>query len=53
MGNFFQFNQLSEDDKASIMMTWPRETWVYYCMQNSVSEEDVFNPILKLIEEDD
>lgn len=53
MGNFSQFNQLREDDKASIMKTWPRETWVDYCMQNSVSEEDVFEPILKLIEQDD
>ena len=51
--NFKVFNDLSELGQKEIMKTWDNEHWIRYCMQNTISEEEVFDPILKLIEEED
>lgn len=52
-GDFSNFNRLNENQQVEIMKNWNRDQWIKFRMQNSVSEEDVFNPIIKLIESDD
>lgn len=49
-GNFSNFNNLDEDDQIEIMKSWDKDMWIKFRMQNTVSEEDVFEPILKLID---
>lgn len=51
-GNFTNFNKLNEAQQIDSMKTWNQEMWIKYCMQNTVSENDVFDPIIKLIESD-
>lgn len=50
---FAYLNNLDEDKKIEIMKSWDRETWIRFRMQNTVSEQEVFDPIMKLIEEYD
>lgn len=52
-GDFSNFNRLNEKQQVEIMKNWNSVQWIKYRMQNTVSEEDVFNPILKLIESND
>ena len=49
-GDFSNFNKLNENQQIDIMRNWDREMWIKYCMQNTVSEEEVFDPIFRLIE---
>lgn len=48
---FGEFNKLDEARQIEVMATWTREIWDNFRMQNTVSEEDVFEPIFKLIDE--
>lgn len=48
--NFPNFNRLDEAQKIEIMRSWNREQWTKFCMQNTVPEKEVFDPILKLID---
>lgn len=50
---FVYLNNLDEERKIEIMKNWDKATWIRFRMQNTVSEQEVFNPIMKLIEEDD
>ena len=52
-GDFSNFNLLDEDQQIEIMKGWNRNTWIKFRMQNTVSEEEVFGPIFKLIDSDD
>lgn len=52
-GDFSNFNMLNENQQIEIMKKWDRNMWIKYCMQNTVSEEDVFEPIFKLIDTSD
>ena len=49
-GDFSNFNKLNENQQIDIMRHWDRKMWINYCMQNTVSEEEVFDPIFRLIE---
>lgn len=49
---FSFLDNLDEESKIEIMKNWDKSTWINFCMQNTVSEHDVFDPIFKLIEED-
>ena len=51
--DFSNFNLLDEDQQIEIMKSWNQDMWIKYHMQNTVSEEDVFEPIFKLIDSDD
>ena len=35
------------------METWDDKQWIKYRMQNTISEEECFGPVLKKIEEDE
>ena len=48
-GDFSNFNKLNENQQIDIMRHWNKEMWIKYCMQNTVSEEEVFDPIFRLI----
>lgn len=50
---FAYLDNLDEDQKIEIMKRWDRQTWIRFRMQNTVSEQEVFDPIMKLIEEGD
>lgn len=52
-GDFSRFEKLSEPQQIKLMATWDESQWDKYCMQNTISEEECFGPILKQIEEDD
>lgn len=49
-GDFSNLNKLSESQQIELMKTWDRSRWIKYCMQNTITEEEVFKPIFKLIE---
>lgn len=51
-GDFSRLALLTEEEQAAIMREWSKDTWVKYCMQNTVSEKEVFEPIFKLIDND-
>lgn len=48
--DFSNLNKLSESQQIELMKTWDRSMWIKYCMQNTITEEEVFEPIFKLIE---
>ena len=48
--DFSNFNLLDEDPQIEIMRSWNRRQRTNFRMQNTVSEEDVFAPIIKLID---
>lgn len=52
-GDFQRFEKLDEPKKVKIMETWDDKQWIKYCMQNTISEEECFGPVLKKIEEDE
>lgn len=52
-GDFSNLNMLNENQQIEIMKKWKRNIWIKFRMQNTVSEEEVFDPILKLILVDD
>lgn len=49
---FVYIDSLDEESKIEIMKNWDKATGIRFRMQNTVSEHDVFDPIFKLIEED-
>lgn len=53
IAEFTYLDNLDENRKIEIMKGWDRETWIRFRMQNTVSEQEVYDPIMKLIEEDD
>ena len=44
------FNLLNESEQVSVMSTWNQEQIMSYYMQNSISEEECFAPVLELID---
>lgn len=48
-GDFSDFNMLNGNQQIEIMKSWDQDMWIKFCMQNTVSEEEVFESILKLI----
>lgn len=51
-GSFHNFNNLPYDRKVEIMKTWDQNIWIRFRMQDTITEEEVFEPINKLIEND-
>lgn len=51
-GDFKRFENLSEPQQNKIMKTWNRQQWIKYRMQNTISDEECFGPVLKHIEDD-
>lgn len=47
--NFEEFNLLSESEQISKMENWTPQQWLDYGMQNTISEEECFAPVLELI----
>lgn len=52
-GNFKNFDWLSEAEKVGLMTNWDRKMWVTFMLRNTVSEEEVFDPIFRLIEDEE
>ena len=48
--NFEAFSQLNESEQISYMEKWTDEQWIEYCMQNTISEEECFGPILNKLD---
>ena len=48
-GDFDRFEKLDNSKKLKIMETWNQRQWNKYCMQNTISEEECFEPVLKII----
>lgn len=49
--NFSEFNKLNESAQMDLMATWNKEQVMSYYMQNTISEEECFAPIMELIDE--
>ncbi|MBD5215543.1 MAG: hypothetical protein HDS78_03360 [Bacteroidales bacterium] len=49
-GDFTEFNGLNEDEKVENMKSWTPQMWDSYYLQNTISEDDVFNAIYKIID---
>jgi hypothetical protein len=47
--DFDKFNLLTESEQVSVMTNWNQEQIMSYYMQNSISEEECFTPVLELI----
>ena len=47
--NFTNFNLLNESEQVAAMSTWDQEQIMSYYMQNTISEEECFTPVLELI----
>lgn len=45
------FNLLNESEQVLVMSTWNQEQIMSYYMQNSISEEECFAPVLELIDD--
>lgn len=50
---FSNFNLLEEEQQIDLMKNWDRNMWIKFRLQNTVSESDVFDPIFKMIDEDE
>ena len=49
--DFDKFNLLTESEQLEEMATWNQEQIMAYYMQNTISEEECFAPVLELINE--
>lgn len=49
--DFDKFNLLTESEQLEEMATWNQEQIMAYYMQNTISEEECFAPVLELIDE--
>lgn len=49
--DFEKFNLLNESEQKTVMMTWTSQQWLEYRMQNTISEEECFAPVMELIDE--
>lgn len=49
--NFSEFNKLNESAQMDLMATWNKEQVMSYYMQNTISEEECFAPVMELIDE--
>ena len=47
--DFDKFNLLNESEQLEEMATWNQEQIMAYYMQNTISEEECFAPVLELI----
>ena len=50
-GDFTEFNMLNEDEKIENMKYWTTQIWDSYYLQNTISEDDVFDAVYKIIDE--
>ena len=48
-GDFQRFEKLDEPKKVKIMETWDDKQWIKYRMQNTISERECFEPVIKII----
>ena len=47
--DFDKFNLLSEEEQLDEMEHWTKKQWIDYRMQDTITEEDCFGPVLELI----
>ena len=50
--NFESFNQLNESEQISYMEKWTPEQKMEYLMQNTISEEECFGPLLNKLDKE-
>ena len=50
--DFATFDSLTEPERIEVMKSWNRELWIKFRMRNTVTEEEVFDPLFKMIEVD-
>ena len=55
--NFESFNQLNEAERISYMEKWTPEQWtpeqwIAYRMQNTISDEECFGPLLNKLDKE-
>lgn len=49
-GDFTEFNRLNEDEKVENMKSWTKDMRIKYLSQNSITDDDLFNEIYKIID---
>lgn len=49
-GDFTEFNRLNEDEKVENMKSWTKNMRIKYLSQNSITDDDLFNEIYKIID---
>lgn len=52
-GDFTEFDKLSASEKIGVAKNWTHEIRIKYLSRNSVSEEELFNEIYKIIDNAD
>ena len=50
--NFSTFDSLTELEIIEVMKSWSNKHWIKFRMRNIITEEEVFDPIFKMIEEE-
>lgn len=50
--NFESFNMLNESEQISYMEKWTPQQWRAYRMQNTISEEECFGPLLNKLDKE-
>lgn len=50
-GDFTEFNTLNENEKAESMKSWTPQMWDSYYLVDSISENEVFDAVMQIIEE--
>ncbi|MCH5233751.1 MAG: hypothetical protein J1E16_00515 [Muribaculaceae bacterium] len=50
--DFATFDSLTEPERIEVMKSCNRELWIKFRMRNTVTEEEVFDPLFKMIEVD-
>ena len=51
-GDFTRFNNLDEIKQGEIMKSWNEDKLMKYYMQNTISERECFEPVIKIIRGD-
>lgn len=52
-GDFTEFDTLNENEKTESMKSWTQQMWDSYYLVDSISEEELFNEIYKIIDNED
>ena len=48
--DFEKFNLLTESEQISYMERWTPQQWMAYRMQNTISEDECFGPLLNKLD---
>lgn len=52
-GEFSSFDCMTKNQQVDLMKTWTQEMWDNYHLRDTISENEVFDAVFKIIDGDD